>query len=156
MSASWRKRKLRRHWPSSLRRISPQASKPLILVNDPRAAFAKALSYFDWRRPPLPGIHPSAMISPSAAIHARAHIGAMAIIGDGVVIGEGSVVYPHAVIGNHVEIGKKSVIHPHVAIYARCKIGDRVTIHSGAVIGADGFGYNPGRTDGRRFRIWAR
>ncbi len=84
------------------------------------------------------------MIAQTAAIHARAHVGALAIIGEGVVIGEGSVVYPLAVIGNHVEIGKKSTIHAHVSIYARCKIGDRVTIHSGAVIGADGFGYHPG------------
>ncbi len=37
-----------------------EASKPLILVNDPRAAFSRALSYFDWHRPPLPGIHPAA------------------------------------------------------------------------------------------------
>jgi UDP-3-O-[3-hydroxymyristoyl] glucosamine N-acyltransferase len=28
-----------------------------------------------------------------------------------------------------------------VTIYERCQLGDRVSVHSGAVIGADGFGY---------------
>lgn len=120
------------------------AKKPLIQVNDPRAAFSRALSFFDWRRPPLPGIHPTAIVAQSAAIHAHAHIGPMAVIGEGVVIGAGSIVYPHAVIGNHVEIGKDSVVYAHATIYPRCTIGDRVAIHSGAVIGADGFGYNSG------------
>lgn len=117
--------------------------KPLILVDDPRAAFGKALGYFDWRRTPLPGIDPTAVIAQSAAIHARVYIGPLAVIGEGAVIGDGSVIHAHVVVGSHVEIGKGTTLYPHVTVYPRCTIGDRVTIHAGSVIGADGFGYSP-------------
>jgi len=121
-----------------------QSVKPLIQVDDPRAAFARALRLFDWRRPPFPGIDQTAVIARSAAIHARAYIGPLAVVGEGVYIGDGAIIHPHAVIGDHVEVGAETVVYPGVAIYPRCTIGCRVIIHSGAVIGADGLGLHPG------------
>ena len=130
---------------SALAIIAPlslaRARKPLILVENPSAAFSRALSLFDWRRPPIPGIDPQASIAKSAAIHAHAHIGAFSAIGEGAVIGEGCVIYPHVVIGDHVEIGTGTIIHPNATVYARCRIGRKVIIHAGAVIGADGHGF---------------
>src|SRR5205807_221751 len=38
-------------------------------------------------------------------------------------------------------IGENCRIHPRVTLYHHVRIGHRVEIHSGAVIGADGFGY---------------
>ena len=38
-------------------------------------------------------------------------------------------------------VGRGSRLHPRVTLYAGVKIGERVVVHSGAVIGADGFGY---------------
>jgi len=119
------------------------SSKALLLVDDPRVVFARALQLFDWRRPPLPGIDLQASIAQTAAIHARAHIGAFATVGEGAVIGEGCIISPHAVIGDHVEIGADTVVYPNVTIYPRCTIGKRVVLHSGAVIGADGHGFHP-------------
>ncbi|HEY3379181.1 MAG TPA: UDP-3-O-(3-hydroxymyristoyl)glucosamine N-acyltransferase [Armatimonadota bacterium] len=118
--------------------------KPVIRVVDPRAGFARALQLFDWRRTPMPGIDPTAHIANSAAIHARAHIGPFASIGEGAVVGDGCIIHAHAVISDHVEIGAETVIHPQVIIYPRCTIGKRVILHGGVVIGADGFGYQPG------------
>lgn len=120
------------------------AEKPLITVPDPRGAFGKALQLFDWRRPPLPGIDTLAHVAKSAAIHARAHVGPFASVGEGAVIGDGAVIHAHAVIGDHVEIGTQTIIYPNVTIYPRCTIGCRTIIHSGAVIGADGHGFQPG------------
>ena len=118
--------------------------KPLIQVRDPREAFGKALRFFDWRRPPLPGIDRSAIIAQSAAIHARAYIGPLVSVGEGAVIGDGCLIYPHAVIGDHVEIGPGSIIYPLVTIYPRCTLGSGVIVHAGTVIGADGLGFHPG------------
>ena len=118
--------------------------KSLILVDNPRAAFAMALRFFDWRRLPMPGIDRSAAIAQSAAIHARAYVGPLASVGEYAVIGDGAVIYPHAVIGDHVEIGAGAIIHPNVTIYPRCTVGRHVIIHAGTVIGADGLGYSPG------------
>jgi UDP-3-O-[3-hydroxymyristoyl] glucosamine N-acyltransferase len=63
------------------------------------------------------------------------------VIGDQVKIGNNCQIYPHVVIGNDVIIGNNAIIYPHVTLYSNVKIGNSCTIHSGAVIGADGFGY---------------
>lgn len=120
------------------------SAKPVIAVHDPRAAFGLALRFFDWRRPVLPGIDPTASIAHSAAIHGRAHIGAFTAIGECTVIGDGCVISAHTVIGDQVEIGAGTIIYPNVTIYPHCSIGKNVIIHSGAIIGADGHGYQPG------------
>jgi UDP-3-O-[3-hydroxymyristoyl] glucosamine N-acyltransferase len=36
-------------------------------------------------------------------------------------------------------------VHPHVTLYARVRVGARCVIHSGAVLGADGYGFEPTR-----------
>ena len=35
------------------------------------------------------------------------------------------------------------MIYPHASVYHGCQLGNRVTLHSGAVVGADGFGFAP-------------
>jgi len=121
-----------------------ESAKPLIQVDDPRAAFAHALRLFDWRRPPFPGIDQSAVIARSAAVHAHAYVGPLAVVGEGAFIGDGAVVHPGAIIGDHVEVGADTVLHPGVVIYPRCTLGRRVIIHAGTIIGADGLGFHPG------------
>ena len=118
--------------------------KPLIQVRNPRAAFAKTLSYFDWRRRPLPGVDLTAIVAQSAMIHGRAHIGPLVTVGQGAYIGDDCVIHAHAVIGDHVEIDAGTIVYPQVTIYPRCTIGKRVIIHAGTVIGADGLGFNLG------------
>ena len=44
-------------------------------------------------------------------------------------------------VGRNSRVGLSCVLYPKVVIYAGVEIGDRVIIHSGAVIGADGFGF---------------
>ncbi len=121
-----------------------ESDKPLIQVADPRAAFLRTLAFFDWRRPPMPGIDLSAIVAKSAAIHAHAYVGPLATVGEGARIGDGCVIYPHAVIGDHVEIGPGSIVYGGAVIYPRCTLGQRVIVHAGTVIGADGLGFHPG------------
>ena len=56
-------------------------------------------------------------------------------------------IYPQAYIGDNVKIGDECTIYSGGRIYHDCSLGNFVTIHSGAVIGADGFGFAPTDTD---------
>jgi UDP-3-O-[3-hydroxymyristoyl] glucosamine N-acyltransferase len=61
--------------------------------------------------------------------------------GRGVKIGKNSLIMAGCYLGDGVEVGDDCIIYPNVSIYHSCKIKNRVIIHSGAVIGADGFGF---------------
>lgn len=120
------------------------AVKPVIQVSgDMRTAFGQVLAIFDWRKPLVPGVHPSAVVDPTAQIDPSASIGALASIGAGTVIGANTMVGAQVSIGDDVTIGADCLIYAHVTIYDYCTIGDRVALHSGVVIAGDGFGYNP-------------
>ncbi|MCS7062492.1 MAG: UDP-3-O-(3-hydroxymyristoyl)glucosamine N-acyltransferase [Methylacidiphilales bacterium] len=114
-----------------------------IRVADPYQAFTQVAALFmpPPRRHPTPGVHPTAIVAPSAQIHSTASIGAYVIIEENVVIGEDTIIEPHVYIGEGSHIGKQTHIYPQVVIREYTQIGDRVIVHSGAVIGADGFGY---------------
>src|SRR5205085_6857243 len=95
----------------------------LLVAENPRLAFLRAVrNHFALARP-SPGIHPTAAVDPSAEVDPTAHVGAFCSIGAGCRIGAGTV------------------IHSHVALYSGVRVGRNVTINSGTVIGADGFGY---------------
>jgi UDP-3-O-[3-hydroxymyristoyl] glucosamine N-acyltransferase len=96
-----------------------------LLHPQPQQAFAHALALLYPTHLPAIGIHPTALVDPTATVHATARIGAY------VCIGANSVV------------GADCVLHPRVTIYHGVKLAERVQIHSGAVLGADGFGYAP-------------
>lgn len=115
----------------------------LIRVKDAYESVAKLLQLYESSKPKKTGIDPLAFISPSAKIGKDCYIGAFAYIGDHVVIGEGSQVYPHTTIYDGAKVGNDCLIYPNVSIYHDCHIGNHVIIHSGAVIGADGFGFAP-------------
>jgi UDP-3-O-[3-hydroxymyristoyl] glucosamine N-acyltransferase len=113
----------------------------VIRVGDPRVAFAKALESIYPRKRFAPGVHPSAVIAPTARLGQGCSVGAHVCIGENSQIGDGCQIGPGCVLGDDVAIGHGSTLHGHVAIYDRVTIGLRAIIHSGAVIGADGFGF---------------
>jgi UDP-3-O-[3-hydroxymyristoyl] glucosamine N-acyltransferase len=87
------------------------------------------------------GTHPSAVIDPSAQLGNRVSIQPHAVIEAGAQIGDNSVIGAGSYVGHESVIGESCLIYPNVTIRERTKIGARVIIHSGAVIGADGFGF---------------
>lgn len=111
----------------------------VIRVKDPKFAFAVAARSL---HPYLSrsGRHESAVISEDADVRAS-FIGAFVSIDAGTNVGEGTEIHDGSRIGRGVSIGKCTIIHANVAIYDNVAIGDNCVIHSGAVIGADGFGY---------------
>jgi UDP-3-O-[3-hydroxymyristoyl] glucosamine N-acyltransferase len=80
-------------------------------------------------------------IHSTATIHPSARIGQKVFIGDRVVVEAGVCIHPGSVIHGPSTIGEGSTIFPNVTIYPFTSVGKSCRIHSGAVIGADGFGY---------------
>lgn len=114
----------------------------LIRVPDPYSALAKLMTAFASSQRKV-GIDKMSCISDGVELGEDVYVGAFAYIGTGAKIGRNVQIYPQAYIGEGVEVGDDSIIRPHVSIYEGCKIGKRCIIHSGAVIGADGFGFAP-------------
>ncbi|MBI3715165.1 MAG: UDP-3-O-(3-hydroxymyristoyl)glucosamine N-acyltransferase [Betaproteobacteria bacterium] len=117
--------------------------RPRIVAANPYAYFARVAQQFQPVVVAEPGIHPSAIVGTGAQVATSAEVGAFVTIGRGAVIGEGARIGAGCVIGDDTEIGEHTVLQPRVTLLARCRIGRRGIIHSGAVIGADGFGFAP-------------
>lgn len=122
-------------------RVGDGYSKPLVRVTNPRLAFARVLAVFAPKEGRAPGVDPSCRIGENSRIGKSPSIGPNVYIGRDTVIGDSIRVYPFAYIGDGVTIGDNAIIHPFVSLYDGVIVGDDVTIHSGAVIGADGYGY---------------
>jgi UDP-3-O-[3-hydroxymyristoyl] glucosamine N-acyltransferase len=131
--------------------FAARAKCPVLISPNPYFDFSRVLEIFFPPLKPAPGIDPSARVAADAAIGEGASIGALAVIGKGVRIGKNASIHPQAVIYPGVTIGDEFVCHSHVSIREGVSIGNRVTILSGAVIGADGFGF--GEHDGGLFKI---
>ena len=117
----------------------------VILCEDPYHAFAQLTQYWvaATRSRPAPGVHTSAVVEEGAHIHAAAHVGALAYVGRGAVVGPGCVVGAQCHVGAGASLGAGTVLMPRVVFADGCRIGERGLVHSGAVIGADGFGFAP-------------
>jgi UDP-3-O-[3-hydroxymyristoyl] glucosamine N-acyltransferase len=98
-----------------------------------------------------PGIHPASVVDPSARLGRNVSIQPHAVIEASVWIGDNAVVGAGSYIGHETAIGPSCLIYPNVTIRERTRIGARVIIHSGAVIGADGFGFE--LVEGRHKKI---
>ncbi|MEH2423391.1 MAG: UDP-3-O-(3-hydroxymyristoyl)glucosamine N-acyltransferase [Nostoc sp.] len=113
---------------------------------DPRLLFAKAITLFYQPYRPIPEIHPTAVIHSTAKVGSDVYIGPHAVIQQGVEIGNGAIIHPNVVIYPDVKIGDRTILHANCTIHERTRIGADCVIYSGAVIGAEGFGYVPTRT----------
>ena len=118
----------------------------VVVVPDPYLAFALVSQLFD-DSPRLPAgvdhtasVHSAAKLDPSAAVGARASVAAHVVLGPRVEIGSG------ARVGEGSRIGADSVVHPNATLYHGVTVGERCVVHSGAVIGADGFGFAPDKS----------
>ncbi|MBO4741882.1 MAG: UDP-3-O-(3-hydroxymyristoyl)glucosamine N-acyltransferase [Bacteroidales bacterium] len=115
----------------------------LIRVNNAYMAFAQLLSMYNDIQQNKGGISQLAFIHPSARIGENCYIGEFAYIGENVVIGDNSKIYPQTYLGDNAQIGKNTTLFAGVKVYCNNMIGNNCILHSGAVIGADGFGFAP-------------
>jgi len=124
--------------------FAEQIAAAQIRVPNPAKAFEQVMLKFAPK--PIaftPGVHPSAIVDQSAKLGARVSIQPHAVIESGAIIGDNTVIGTGSYIGHETIIGVNCLIYPRVTIRERTRIGARVVIHSGAVIGADGFGFEP-------------
>ncbi|WP_128113291.1 UDP-3-O-(3-hydroxymyristoyl)glucosamine N-acyltransferase [Polynucleobacter necessarius] len=121
------------------------AKRVYFVAKNPYATFARMAQHFAKASAPLytPGIHPSVAIDASAVVPASCHIGPFVQIGPGVKLGERVSILGNTAIAKDAVVASDTLIYPSVSIYHGTQIGERCIIHSGAVIGADGFGFAP-------------
>ena len=115
--------------------------RTIIVTRNPKLAFARAAAWLLEEDKNDVGIHPSAVIAPDARIGKNVKVGPLAVVDSGAVIGEGTVLESGSYVGRNCRVGNDCILYPKVVIYAGVDIGNRVIVHSGAVIGADGFGF---------------
>jgi UDP-3-O-[3-hydroxymyristoyl] glucosamine N-acyltransferase len=123
-----------------------------VRVSNPTKAFEQVVLKFAPR--PItftPDVHPSAIVGLNVRLGERVSIQPHAIIEDGSEIGDDTIIGAGSYVGHETTIGSACLIYPLVTIRERSRIGSRVIIHSGAVIGADGFGFE--MVDGRQQKI---
>ncbi len=114
-----------------------------LLADNPYLAFARATQLFDNRPHVAAGVHPSAVVAGTAQLADDVRVAANVVIGEHVYIGAGSEIGPGTVIGDHCTLGQNCRLAANVTLYHDVALGDRCTVHSGAVLGADGFGFAP-------------
>jgi UDP-3-O-[3-hydroxymyristoyl] glucosamine N-acyltransferase len=107
-------------------------SRGACIVTDQPYVYFALLTQF-WKRQHTPdqmgSIHPSAVIDASAAVDLSATIG------------------PLCVVEAHARIGANTTLQSRVTVGENCVVGDNCIFHSGVVIGADGFGFAPQKTE---------
>jgi UDP-3-O-[3-hydroxymyristoyl] glucosamine N-acyltransferase len=114
---------------------------PRIVAADPYLYFARVSALLHPAPPVVPGIHPQAAVDGAARIAATARIDAGAVVEADAEIGEQAWIGAGCWIGAGASIGAGSRLYGGVRVYPACVIGARAIVHSGAVIGADGFGF---------------
>ena len=130
----------------------PEATA-LIAVDNPTLAFSVVVRHFAAAsRRFAPGIHPMACVDPTVTLDpAQVCVQAGAVIMAGAAVGDGSTIGPNSVIGEDARIGRDCHIMANATVRERCVLGDRVILQPGAVIGADGYGYE--LVGGRQVKI---
>lgn len=123
----------------------------VLIMENPYLGFALATQLFDNRIKPSGKIHASASIADNVKIGKNVTIGANAVIGEYCQIGDHSEIGAGTVVGDHSILGENCILRANVTLYHDVILGNNVQIHSGAVIGADGFGFAP--SDGRWHKI---
>jgi UDP-3-O-[3-hydroxymyristoyl] glucosamine N-acyltransferase len=122
-----------------------EAVCPVAALIDPNPylAYARIAALIHPQAPPPCGIHPTAVVAAGARIAASASIGALAVVEDDAEIGERVLVGPNCIVQGGVRVGADSRLLSRVTLYPGVRLGERCIVHSGAVLGADGFGFAP-------------
>jgi UDP-3-O-[3-hydroxymyristoyl] glucosamine N-acyltransferase len=121
----------------------PGPGQLFVLVDNPSVALARVCARIEqqlWPKP-APGIHASAVVAPTARIAATASVGPLCVIEEGAVIGERVNLQAQVFVGRNATIGEDSWLAAGAVVATECEVGKRVRVQPGAVIGADGFGY---------------
>lgn len=116
----------------------------VVLVDNARGAMGQLLQLVSKAMSPAKrGIEQPSFITEGVVVPDDAYVGAFAYIGRNVRLGAGAQIYPNVYIGDNVTIGEGTILYAGVKVYANCRIGKQCILHAGAVVGSDGFGFEP-------------
>ena len=115
--------------------------RTLIVVANPKLAFALIGAALHPAVRREPEIHPSAVVAETADIALTAYVGPNVSVGEYTHVGAYTRLEAGVVLGANVTVGDDCVLHPNVVLYDGVSIGTRVILHAGVCLGADGFGY---------------
>ncbi|MEE8349282.1 MAG: UDP-3-O-(3-hydroxymyristoyl)glucosamine N-acyltransferase [Acidobacteriota bacterium] len=124
--------------------VSPDFSstgKALLQVKEPKLAFARLMGLFYQKSFTALGVSPLAHLSKSARVSQDVSIHPFVSVGEETVIQEGVTLHSGVSVGDHCVVGRGCTLYPNVTLYDNVILGCGAILHSGAVIGADGFGY---------------
>jgi len=123
----------------------PAPGQAFLRVDKPSHALALVCAAIEARLWPRPaaGIHASAAVDASARVDATAHIGPGCTVLAGAVVGPRAVLEAQCHLGVGARVGAESWLKPRVTVADYCVVGARCRLQSGAVVGSDGFGYEP-------------
>jgi len=129
--------------PEDYEGSEPSEGQSYLFVKNPSAALASICSRIEqslWPKPEA-GVHPTAVIEPGAEIDPTATVGPLCVVQAAARIGARTHLQAQVFVGAGAQIGEDCWLMPHSAMSAQCILKARVRLHPGAVIGADGFGY---------------
>jgi UDP-3-O-[3-hydroxymyristoyl] glucosamine N-acyltransferase len=115
----------------------------LIKVEDAYESFSKLLEYYNQAKDNKIGIEEPVFKSDTATYGENVYLGAFSYLGNHVNLGNNVKIYPNVYIGDNVTIGDGVTVFAGAKIYSETVIGKDCVIHSGAILGADGFGFAP-------------
>lgn len=124
---------------------SPAPGQVFLRVERPSVALAHVCASLEarlWPRPPA-GVHPSAVVDPAARVDPTAHVGPGCTLLAGSAVGPRAVLEAQCHLGAGAVVGADSWLKPRVTVADYCRVGERCRLQSGAVVGSDGFGYEP-------------
>jgi UDP-3-O-[3-hydroxymyristoyl] glucosamine N-acyltransferase len=134
--------------------IEKYENNNFIVVESARKSFNHILNFLDSQRKIKKSgkIHKSASIGENVSIDPSAFIGANVVIGDNCTIESDAQIMPGVVLYDHVTVKKGTIINSNVVCYDEVEIGEKCIIHAGAIIGADGFGFEE-QKDGSYIKV---
>ncbi|MBX4180871.1 UDP-3-O-(3-hydroxymyristoyl)glucosamine N-acyltransferase [Sodalis sp. CWE] len=119
----------------------PFCAGSALVVENPYLTYAQIAQLMDTTPKPAIDIGTGAVIASDAILGERVAIGANTVIESGVVLGDNVIIGPGCFIGKNTCIGSTTRLWANVTLYHEISIGEHCLVQSGAVIGADGFGY---------------
>jgi UDP-3-O-[3-hydroxymyristoyl] glucosamine N-acyltransferase len=122
----------------------PPAGQLWLFVENPSVGLTRLCRRIEaalWPKP-APGIHPSAVVAPDAHVAASAHVGPLCVVESGATVADGCVLHAAVVVGRRAVLGRDCWLGAHTVVAQECVLGARVRLQPGAIIGADGYGYD--------------
>jgi UDP-3-O-[3-hydroxymyristoyl] glucosamine N-acyltransferase len=98
-----------------------------------------------------PGIHSTAIVGEGVKLGEGVTVGPYCVIGDRCELADGATLGPHCILDKDCQVGSGSRLLARVTLSGPVTLGQRVLIHPGAVLGADGFKFEP--SEGRPLKI---